>query len=93
MNLDLNSGPPSAANTISSIDSGYLRAGMSTDIPAERDEIAHSASELIGAAPSRNPNRWEIAIAGSIVMLLIGTIYSWAIFTEPLLVAFHWDFR
>jgi MFS transporter, OFA family, oxalate/formate antiporter len=24
-------------------------------------------------------------------MLLIGTIYSWAIFTEPLLVAFHWD--
>ena len=55
--------------------------------------MAHSASELIGAAPSRNPNRWGIAIAGSIVMLLIGTIYSWAIFTEPLLVAFHWDFR
>jgi len=24
-------------------------------------------------------------------MLLIGTIYSWAIFTEPLLVAFQWD--
>jgi MFS transporter, OFA family, oxalate/formate antiporter len=36
-------------------------------------------------------DRWTIAIAGSIVMLLIGTIYSWAIFTEPLLVAFDWD--
>jgi MFS family permease len=36
-------------------------------------------------------DRWTIAIAGSIVMLLIGTIYSWAIFTEPLLVGFDWD--
>jgi hypothetical protein len=36
-------------------------------------------------------DRWTIAIAGAIVMLLIGTIYSWTIFTEPLLVAFGWD--
>jgi MFS family permease len=37
-----------------------------------------------------NPNRWIIAIAGAMVMLTIGTLYSWAIFTQPLLVAFHW---
>jgi OFA family oxalate/formate antiporter-like MFS transporter len=36
-------------------------------------------------------NRWVIAAAGSVVMLTIGTIYSWAIFTQPLLVAYGWD--
>jgi MFS transporter, OFA family, oxalate/formate antiporter len=41
--------------------------------------------------PNPSANRWGIVVAGSIVMLLIGTIYSWAIFTEPLLVAFHWN--
>ncbi|HEY2677659.1 MAG TPA: OFA family MFS transporter [Steroidobacteraceae bacterium] len=40
------------------------------------------------AAP---PNRWTIAIAGAVLMLTIGTIYSWAIFTQPLLVAYGWD--
>jgi len=35
--------------------------------------------------------RWAIVFAGSLVMLTIGTIYSWGIFTQPLLVAFHWD--
>lgn len=34
------------------------------------------------------PERWIIAIAGSVVMLLIGTVVSWAIFAEPLLVGF-----
>ena len=38
-----------------------------------------------------NPRRWTIAIAGAMLMLTIGTIYSWAIFTQPLLVAFQWD--
>jgi MFS transporter, OFA family, oxalate/formate antiporter len=37
------------------------------------------------------PNRWGIAIAGTALMLTIGTIYSWAIFTQPLLVAYRWD--
>lgn len=26
-----------------------------------------------------------------VVMVTIGTLYSWSIFTQPLLVAFHWD--
>lgn len=38
-------------------------------------------------------NRWTIAVAGTIVMLTIGCIYSWAIFTQPLLVGYHWDLR
>jgi MFS transporter, OFA family, oxalate/formate antiporter len=36
-------------------------------------------------------NRWTVAIAGTVVMLTIGTVYSWAIFTQPLLAAFQWD--
>jgi MFS transporter, OFA family, oxalate/formate antiporter len=36
-------------------------------------------------------DRWVIAIAGSAVMLLIGTVYSWAIFAQPLVVGFGWD--
>jgi MFS family permease len=37
------------------------------------------------------PDRWVIATAGSVVMLLIGTVYSWAIFTQPLIIGFGWD--
>jgi MFS family permease len=36
-------------------------------------------------------DRWVIAIGGSAVMLLIGTVYSWAIFAQPLVVGFGWD--
>ena len=28
-----------------------------------------------------------------IVMLTIGTVYSWAMFTQPLLVAYHWNIQ
>ena len=38
-------------------------------------------------------NRWVIAIAGTVVMVTIGCLYSWALFTQPLLVAYHWDLR
>jgi MFS family permease len=38
-------------------------------------------------------NRWIIAIGGTVVMLTIGCVYSWAIFTQPLLAAYHWDLR
>ncbi len=39
-------------------------------------------------AETVDPNRWCIAIAAVVVMLTLGTVYSWAIFTQPLLVAF-----
>jgi MFS transporter, OFA family, oxalate/formate antiporter len=42
-------------------------------------------------APVPPSARWAIAWAGAAVMLLIGTIYSWGIFTQPLQVAFQWD--
>jgi OFA family oxalate/formate antiporter-like MFS transporter len=39
------------------------------------------------------PNRWVIAIAGTVVMITIGCLYSWGLFTQPLLVAYRWDLR
>jgi OFA family oxalate/formate antiporter-like MFS transporter len=39
----------------------------------------------------RNSGRWVVAVAAFLVMVTIGTLYSWAIFTQPLLAAFHWD--
>jgi OFA family oxalate/formate antiporter-like MFS transporter len=44
-------------------------------------------------APMISTNRWTVATAGTVVMLTIGCIYSWAIFTQPLLVAYGWDLR
>src|ERR1700729_1163586 len=38
-------------------------------------------------------NRWTILLGAMTVMLTIGTVYSWAMFTQPLLVAYHWNIR
>ena len=35
--------------------------------------------------PASSGNRWGIAIAGIVVMLCLGTVYSWSIFTHPLI--------
>jgi OFA family oxalate/formate antiporter-like MFS transporter len=55
-------------------------------LPIER----HLSTQPIAAGPATG-NRWVIAIAGAVVMMMIGTVYSWAIFTQPLLVAYRWD--
>jgi MFS family permease len=39
------------------------------------------------------PSRWVIAVAGTVVMVTIGCLYSWGLFTQPLLVAYGWDLR
>jgi hypothetical protein len=48
-------------------------------------------NQRIAEGSAATPNRWLIAIAGAVLMLTIGTIYSWAIFTQPPLVAFRCD--
>jgi len=37
------------------------------------------------------PNRWLIALAGTIVMICLGTAYSWSSFTQPLIASFNWS--
>jgi len=36
-------------------------------------------------------NRWGIALAGVVVMLCLGTVYSWSIFTNSLVAGFNWS--
>ncbi|BDG04493.1 OFA family MFS transporter [Anaeromyxobacter oryzae] len=36
-------------------------------------------------------NRWAIAAAGTIAMACLGTVYSWSLFTQPLIAAFGWS--
>ncbi len=36
-------------------------------------------------------NRWLIAVAGTISMICLGTVYSWSIFTQPLVASFGWS--
>jgi OFA family oxalate/formate antiporter-like MFS transporter len=36
-------------------------------------------------------NRWAIAVAGTIAMICLGTVYSWSLFTQPLRAAFGWS--
>jgi MFS transporter, OFA family, oxalate/formate antiporter len=37
------------------------------------------------------PNRWLIAVAGVIVMICLGTVYSWSLFVKPLIASFGWS--
>ncbi len=36
-------------------------------------------------------NRWAIACAGVVVMIIAGTAYAWSNFTQPLVAAFGWS--
>jgi MFS transporter, OFA family, oxalate/formate antiporter len=36
-------------------------------------------------------NRWMIALAGTVLMVCLGTVYSWSTFTRPLIGAFGWS--
>jgi len=36
-------------------------------------------------------NRWAIAWAGVIVMIVAGTVYAWSNFTQPLIASFGWN--
>src|SRR5512141_1970128 len=36
-------------------------------------------------------NRWAIALAGTMTMICLGTVYSWSVFTQPLIASFGWS--
>ncbi len=41
--------------------------------------------------PASSGNRWGIAFAGVLVMLCLGTVYSWSIYTNSLIAGFNWS--
>jgi len=57
----------------------------------ERVHLPGKPGPLSNDGPPLLHNRWLIVTAAAVVMMTTGTLYSWAMFTQPLLVAFHWD--
>ena len=43
------------------------------------------------ADPAATRKRWLVGIAGMLVMTTLGTIYSWSVFTQPLIASFGWS--
>ncbi|HZO94527.1 MAG TPA: OFA family MFS transporter [Candidatus Baltobacteraceae bacterium] len=41
--------------------------------------------------PSPLRNRWTVAAAGTVMMMCLGTVYSWSVYARPLMAAFHWS--
>src|SRR5262245_5332445 len=46
---------------------------------------------ILGARPVALQKRWLVGIAGMVVMLTLGTVYSWSLFTQPLIASFGWS--
>ena len=43
----------------------------------------------MASSPAAAGNRWGIMLAGIGLMLCLGTVYSWSLFTRPLIAGFH----
>ena len=43
------------------------------------------------AAPGATPNRWLIAVMGTLLQVCLGTVYAWSFFQKPLMDAYQWD--
>ena len=40
---------------------------------------------------SAKPNRWLVAVMGTILMVVLGTVYSWSFFQKPIVEAYGWS--
>ena len=40
---------------------------------------------------SRSPNRWLVAIMGTVMQVALGTVYAWSYFQQPVMDANHWS--
>jgi OFA family oxalate/formate antiporter-like MFS transporter len=82
--------PHKAADSPTRNDVRRARFGGTPSRSRPRSLQFQSNTQHVGSAV-RSTGRWQIALAGCVVMLTIGTIYSLGIFTQPLLAAFHWS--
>jgi MFS family permease len=55
-----------------------------------RDSRERAAAALEPEARTMK-NRWLVAVAGTVTMVCLGTVYSWSVFTQPLRAAFGWS--
>jgi OFA family oxalate/formate antiporter-like MFS transporter len=43
-------------------------------------------------APPRGPNRWVVALAGTLLQLCLGTVYAWSFFQSLLVKSYRWSY-
>ena len=41
--------------------------------------------------PVKKINRWNVAVAGIVMQLCLGTVYGWSVFTKPLEAGYNWS--
>jgi OFA family oxalate/formate antiporter-like MFS transporter len=46
---------------------------------------------MTSSQPSPNPPRASYAVAGVLLQVLLGVVYSWSVFRGPLATAYHWS--
>jgi OFA family oxalate/formate antiporter-like MFS transporter len=46
---------------------------------------------MSGGAGGKLPNRWVIAIMGTLLQVCLGTVYAWSFFQKPIMADFHWN--
>ena len=57
-------------------------AGREVDV----DKALHS-----GTVKAMMKHRWVVALAGMLLMMSLGAIYSWSLYTQPLICSFGWS--
>ncbi len=50
-----------------------------------------AVSNGMKAADGKLPNRWLIAIMGTLLQVCLGTVYAWSFFQKPIMTGFHWN--
>lgn len=46
----------------------------------------------MSAAPGRTPNRWVMALMGTLLQLCLGTVYAWSFFQALLVKSYRWSY-
>ena len=47
--------------------------------------------ETMSAIKQCTPNRWLVAIMGTVLQIALGTVYAWSFFQQPVMAAGNWS--
>lgn len=74
-----------AHNTGDNVSTNHKVNAVTADDPGFQRPLAS------GAQANTAPNRWLVAIMGTVLQLVLGTIYSWSYFQKPLMTYAGWN--
>lgn len=52
---------------------------------------SQTQSAALPTTPAALPNRWVIALCGVLIQMMLGTVYAWSEFKNPIFQSNHWD--